>query len=255
VVGSVSGTFALTRSLNVIGVVGRAFRAPNLVEKYFQGATPEGGGYQVPNPDLKPEQSLNFDVGFKYRRERAAVEAFYFSNTISDAIRIAPTGTNVGRFPAYQNVNVDKLRDYGVEALAEVALGAGFSVLGHYTWLQSKNLSQEIPVGDSYSTKVGGELGWRSIDGRFALAGQVRHQGERKDINLGEASPVGPVLPPFTTYDARAAVRLPVVAGTVTTLTVQGLNLSNVLYSEAANTSFFRPEPGRRVVMSVRVDF
>ncbi|HSR14151.1 MAG TPA: TonB-dependent receptor, partial [Gemmatimonadales bacterium] len=103
-VGSLSGNYAVTRTLNLVATVGRAFRAPNLVETYFQGATPEGNGYQLPNPDLQPEKSLNFDVGFKYRRDRAYVEAIYFNNTISDAIRIAATGDSVGRTPAYQNV-------------------------------------------------------------------------------------------------------------------------------------------------------
>ncbi|MBS1240882.1 MAG: btuB, partial [Gemmatimonadetes bacterium] len=38
-VGSVSGSFEVTQHLNLVAIAGRAFRAPNLVEKYFQGAT------------------------------------------------------------------------------------------------------------------------------------------------------------------------------------------------------------------------
>ena len=255
VVGSVSGNYEVTRHLNLVAIAGRAFRAPNLVEKYFQGATPEGNGYQLPNPSLAPEQSLNFDIGFKYRRDRAYVEVFYFNHTISDAIRIAPTGDSVGVFPAYQNVNVDKIRDYGLESLAEVQLGRGFSALAHYTWLKSKDaLNANNPVGDSYSSKVGGELAWRAPNGRFFAAYELRHQGERKEINLAD-SPIGPVLPAFTTHNARAGMRLPALVGTAASVTVQALNLGNTLYSEAANTSFFRPEPGRRIIASVRFDF
>jgi hemoglobin/transferrin/lactoferrin receptor protein len=255
VVGSVGGTFAATPHLNLVATVGRAFRAPNLVEKYFQGATPEGNGFQVPNSTLQPEQSLNVDLGVKFRRDRVYLEAFYYHNTISDAIRIAPTGDSVGRSPSFQNVNVDRIRDQGIETLAEVRLGRGLAVLGHYTWNSAKDaVDADNPVGDGYASKLGGELAWRSPSGRFFAAYEVRHQGERKEVNLAD-SPVGPVLPAFTTMNARAGLRLPALAGTAGSVTVQALNLGNVLYSEAGNTSFFRPEPGRRVVASFRFEF
>ncbi|HEX9892544.1 MAG TPA: TonB-dependent receptor, partial [Gemmatimonadales bacterium] len=54
VVGSVSGRYQLTNAINLVGTVGRAFRAPNLVERYFEGAVPEGNGFQLANPDLAP---------------------------------------------------------------------------------------------------------------------------------------------------------------------------------------------------------
>ncbi|MEK6688780.1 MAG: TonB-dependent receptor, partial [Gemmatimonadota bacterium] len=255
VVGSVGGTFVATPHLNLVATLGRAFRAPNLVEKYFQGATPEGNGFQVPNSALKPEQSLNVDFGVKYRRDRMYLEAFYYNNTISDAIRIASTGDTVGRFPSFQNVNVDRIRDQGIETLAEVRLGRGLTVLGHYTWNSAKDaVDADNPVGDGYASKLGGELAWRAPSGRFFAAYEVRHQGERKEVNLAD-SPVGPVLPAFTTMNARAGLRLPALAGTAGSVTVQALNLGNVLYSEAGNTSFFRPEPGRRVVASFRFEF
>jgi outer membrane receptor protein involved in Fe transport len=38
-------------------------------------------------------------------------------------------------------------------------------------------------------------------------------------------------------------------------LGVSVLNLTNRLYSEASNTSFFRPEPRRSVVATARVEF
>ena len=53
-VGQVNGQWHLRPDLNVVASVGRAFRAPNLIERYFEGATPEGNGYQVASPDLRP---------------------------------------------------------------------------------------------------------------------------------------------------------------------------------------------------------
>lgn len=254
VVGNLSALVRASSRLNLVATVGRGFRAPNLIERYFDGATPEGNGYQVASPGLKPETSLNVDLGFKYRSDRVYAEATYFTSTIRDAIRIVPLGTKVGNFPAYQNANIDKLRDRGIEALAEVQLGGGFAVLGHYTTLTSKNVDQKNPVGDSYGKKLGGELSWRDPRGRLTLSYAVRHQGERKDIVLS-ASPVGPVLPPFTVHAIRGAVRLPTFGGVRPELDVVLNNLTNQLYAEASNTSFFRPELPRNLVTAIRVDF
>ncbi len=253
-VGSASARYRLTDDLNLMAVVGRAFRSPNLVERFFEGATPEGAGYQLASPELRPETSLNVDLGVKFRRDRVYAEAFVFRNTIHDGIRIAPAGFKVGTFDAFRNVNVEELRAEGIELLAEVQLGAGFAALGHYTTLRSKNLDSNNPVGDSYGSKLGGELAWRAPSGRFWAAYEVRHQGERDDVDIG-TSPVGDVLPAFTVHNARAGVRLPAVGGTVTSLGIQVLNLTDRLYAEASNTSFFRPEPRRSAVMTVRLEF
>ncbi|MEO8200593.1 MAG: TonB-dependent receptor, partial [Gemmatimonadota bacterium] len=117
VVGTANVLYRLTSSLNIIGTVGRGFRSPNLVERFFQGPTPEGSGFQSRNPELKPETSLNVEMGLKYRTPWLYLEGFAFRNTIHDGIRIAATGDSVGPFPEFQNVNIDKLRFTGFEML------------------------------------------------------------------------------------------------------------------------------------------
>ena len=253
-VGAVSASYALFDDLRLVAVAGRAFRAPNLVERFFEGPTPEGSGFQFASPGLEPETSFNVDLGVKLRRDRVYAEAFYFRNTISDGIRAEPTGTQVGPFDGFRNVNVARLRDQGVEVLAEVQAGLGFSVLAHYTRLSSKNADEDSPTGDSYSSKVGGELGWRAPSNRLYLTYEIRHQGERSDVVLGD-SPVGATIPAFTVHNARAGFRLPGVGAMTPWLGISVLNLTNRLYSEASNTSFFRPEPRRSVVATARVEF
>ena len=82
-------------ALNVIATVGRAFRAPNLVELFFGGTTPEGSGYQIRNPDLVAEKSLNVDLGLKLRLGRVGAEAYVFRNKITDGITIAATARDL----------------------------------------------------------------------------------------------------------------------------------------------------------------
>jgi len=256
-VGAASLNWSVLPELNLIGTVGRAFRAPNLVERYFEGVTAEGNGFLVSNPELLPETSLNFDIGAKFRKGRVYAEVIYFNNTISDGIRItALADSMVGNFPVYQNQNVDKVRDQGLEVLAEAALGRGFSLLGHYTDLSSKNVANpNFSAGDSYGSKIGGEVMWREPrSNRFFLGYEIRHNGERQDIQLG-GSPIGDKLPAFTVHNLRGGARIGTVGSTTASVMVSVLNLGNRLYSEASNTSFFRPEAQRSAIASLRFDF
>ncbi|HZK79175.1 MAG TPA: TonB-dependent receptor, partial [Gemmatimonadaceae bacterium] len=254
-VGAANLLYRLTDQVNLITSFGRAFRSPNLIERFFKGATPEGSGYQLPNAGLKPERSFDVDLGVKVGTPRLYAEGFVFRNDVRDGIRIAPTGTKVGPFSAYQNVNVDRIRDQGAEMLVQARLVSGFSVGGTYTRYSSKNVLEPLnPVGDTYSSKITGSLGWRAPSGRFWSEYAVRMNGERKDVDLG-TSPVGAVLPSFTVQSLRGGAKLFSVGSVSNDVTVVVNNLTNVLYAEFSNASFFRPEPKRTLAVSWTLNF
>jgi hemoglobin/transferrin/lactoferrin receptor protein len=249
-VGAANLLYRLTDAVNLIASVGRAFRSPNLIERFFKGATPEGSGYQIPNAALKPEKSVDVDLGVKVGKKNLYGEAFVFRNDVRDGIRIAPTGTKVGAFNAFQNVNVDKIRDQGAELLVQSSIGNGFGIGGTYTRYSSKNVLDPLnPVGDTYSSKITGTLDWRAPSGRFWSEYAVRMNGKRKDVNLG-SGPVGEVLPSFTVHALRGGARLFNIGNVSNDLTVVVNNLTNTLYSEFSNASFFRPEPKRSLSVS-----
>ena len=256
VVGAVNLLVEVFPYMNVVASVGRAFRAPNLVELFFNGPTPEGAGFQVRNPDLQAEKSLNVDLGLKYRREDVAFEAYYFRNEVTDGIRIAPTGEDVGPFPGFRNVNVDKLRFEGVEINGEVMPLAGVTVGGTYTYLDSKDvLNPNNPLGDTYSSKVTAKLSYRDPAGRFWGEYRVRHNGEQRDTQPGFLSLLGETLPAFTVHDARVGLRIFRFGHSEHSLQVSVENLTNRLYAEFSNASFFRPEPRRSVMLGWGVRF
>lgn len=247
--------FKLTPTLNLVASVGRGFRAPNLVERYFNGPTPEGSAYQSATPGLKPERSLNTDVGVKYRSDRVAAEAFVYRNDIRDAVRISPTGAKINNLPEYQNVNVGKLRSSGFEATGTMLFARGISASANYSQVKSTNLlDRSIPIGDTYSSKLVGTVGWRPASGRGWVEYAVRRNGEQKDIVAG-SSPVGNTLPSFVVHNLRGGAHLFTVRGVRQDLDIQVNNLADALYAETANAGFFRPEPGRHVVIALRSSF
>lgn len=244
-----------TDDLSVVATVGSGFRSPNLVERYFDGPTPEGSAYQQATPNLRPEQSVNLDGGLKYRAGRVTAEVSAYRNDIRDAIVIAATGAMQGPLPVYENVNVGKLRATGVEGGAEVALTAGLSVSGNYSTLKSTNIANPaLPIGDSYASRLNAALDWHAASGRYWARYDVRRNGEQKDIAPG-ASPVGNVLPAFTVHAVRAGIRGWQIGSVRQDITLGVNNLTNTLYAEAANATFFRPEPGRTFVIGVMTSF
>jgi hemoglobin/transferrin/lactoferrin receptor protein len=254
-VGTANLLFKVTENLNLIGTVGRGFRAPDLVELFFQGVTPEGSGFQSRNPALKPETSVNLELGFKYRLSRLYLEGFAFRNTIHDGIRIAATGDTVAGFPEFQNINVDKLRFSGFELQGDLDIASGISLGLNYAHLRSKDvLNPKNPVGESYADKLGVEARYRSPSSRVLLSYGVRYQGKQKDAALG-SSPIGTELPSFMVHTARAGVRLFSSGPFTNTLDLVVHNVTNRLYAESANASFFRPEPGRSVTVAWTVGF
>ena len=255
VVGSANLLFRARQDLNFVAAIGRGYRVPNLVERFFDGPTPDGIGFQRSNPALRPEASIGVDVGARFRNRRVTVEAFVFRNELHDGIRMAATGDSVEGLPAFRNTNVDRLRFSGTEIDVAAPLAAGFDARASYTHLTWRDVrSSASTIGTTYSTKAVGALTYRTPGGRLWTSYTLRRNGRQVQEQIGE-SPVGPVLPSFTVHTLRGGVQLFDRAGMRNQLQVAVENLSNRLYAEAANAGFFRPQPGRNLVASWSIDF
>jgi len=252
---AVNGLFRATDQVNFVATVGRGFRAPNLVERYFDGPTPEGSAYQSATPDLKPEQSLNVDLGAKVATGRVTSEVFLFQNRISDGIRIAFAGDSIDNLPRYHNVNVASLRMRGAELSVAAQIADGWSATANWTRLLAKNLSDEAQaVGDVYASKTNLALMYRAPANRWWAEYAVRYNGRQSQIVAG-SSPVGDVLPSFTVHSIRGGFMPWTTRGVRQELGFQVNNLTNELYAEVANAGFFRPEVRRNLVVTITTWF
>ncbi|MDH3205535.1 MAG: TonB-dependent receptor, partial [Gemmatimonadota bacterium] len=234
----------------------------NLVELFFEGSVPEAGAYQLAPTDLKAERSFNVDLGFRYLTPELFFEAFVFRNKVYDGIRGRAVTDAAGDTvltagdPTFQDVNVDEILLRGIELNADYRFDSGFGVGSSFTYLDAEDaIDPDNPVGESYSSKLTGRVGYRDPSGRFWSNFEARHNGEQKDVALGSGNPLGDKLPAFTVLGLRAGVRLPEVGGVRQGLTIALNNLTNELYAESSNASFFRPEPKRSVTVSLDVTF
>jgi iron complex outermembrane receptor protein len=101
--------FQITPALSLLGNVGQSFRFPSVSELFYTGLT--GRGTVFGNPDLSPEKSLNFDLGFRYLHEKFFASLYGFNNSIGDMIQ------KFGRIEEeeYFYRNLTDSRIYGLE--------------------------------------------------------------------------------------------------------------------------------------------
>ncbi|MCK4888363.1 MAG: TonB-dependent receptor, partial [Candidatus Aminicenantes bacterium] len=254
-VGAANLSYGITENLKLVVSVGRGFRSPNLIERFYDGATPEGSGYQSRNTDLKAETSLNFDLGFKFRSRIHFLEFTYFNNTIYDGIRISPTGNTVMELPEYKNVNIDKLRMKGFEMAGGVYMDFGLSVSFNFTKLSYDDLGiAETSYVDTFTSKFNLNVRY-DHPGNFFWAGyDLRITGDQKDVQIGE-NPIGEFLPGFTVHNASIGINLFRNSDHPLRVALMMGNFTNALYSEISNATFFRPAPKRYVVLTWSMDF
>lgn len=272
-VGTANLIYGITEQLRLVFSVGRGFRSPNLIERFYHGPTPEGSGFQGHNTGLNAETSLNFDIGFKYRWKNIYLETMYFNNVVRDGIRVTPTGKLVKdmkelglpeyqnlpdeyqNLAVYQNINVDKLRMQGVEVLGKLYLQFGLSLTANFTHIKSKDLQNpETPYVDTYSAKFNFNARYDDPKRRFWLGYDLRINGNQKDVILVN-NPIGDIIPGFTVHSINAGITLFKNSAFPQRIGIIIYNLTNTLYSEFSNASFFRPAPKRQIVLTWSTSF
>lgn len=112
---------------------GKGIKEPSFIENFGDGSP-----FTVGNPDLRPERTRSWEVGFDQPlwRNLADLSATYFNNRFTDLIAFVfnPTPDAPSFF------NVQKARAEGVELAATVRPGYGLTISGAYTFLDTKVL-------------------------------------------------------------------------------------------------------------------
>jgi outer membrane receptor protein involved in Fe transport len=106
-VSNAAVTFDLSSSDHLYLSLQNAFRAPNVDDMGTLGYV--DNRYEIPAYDLKPERSVNYEVGYKYAvRSNAASVALYYANIRNLITRVlAPSIPNINSLPVYYKENTD----------------------------------------------------------------------------------------------------------------------------------------------------
>lgn len=84
--GSIGTTVQLSNAWLVKFNISRGYRAPNIAELASNGVHEGTLRYEIGNPELKPETSLQFDLGLGYHSDHITADLDLFHNNISNYI-------------------------------------------------------------------------------------------------------------------------------------------------------------------------
>ncbi|MGB6851866.1 MAG: hypothetical protein WBG49_04630, partial [Thermoanaerobaculia bacterium] len=113
------------------------------------------------------------------------------------------------------------------------------------------------PTGDTVNNKLSAYVRYDQPKGRYWVEWRVRHNfSQPSTFDPDEPVPaVGPELPAFTVHNLAGGVTVYERGRQRHTLGVVITNVTNELYSEFTNASFFRPQSKRNYIGTYRFSF
>lgn len=261
-VGSTYGTYLLTDTLKVVGGVSQGFRAPNIDDVSILGSF--GGGFEVPNPTLSPERSLNQVVGLKLSQRRVIGAVSVFNVRYRDLIARAPgefagrsfldlngNGTREAVEPlVFKRVNIGRANVKGLEVDGRLRVGNAWAFGGNVSWTSGEDVSAGEPLrrippvhGTVRVRFEPGSRWWVEAYSLFSEDQRRLNSGDVSDIRIG---PNG--TPGFVTLSARAGVAVAWLGA----ITVGLDNVGDARYKWHGSGV---ERPGRQVVVGVRRRF
>lgn len=157
--GFLAASYQLFDRLSIFANYSRAYRAPDLNERFYTGIT--GRGFIIANPDLKNESSQNVDAGIKFATSRTYLGLYGFAYSIDNLVERYKIGDQLY---TYGNVEQGKIK--GLEFEWEYFPLTKFSVFGNYFIYDGESRISGDPLNDVPPPRliVGGRIWLSSIN-------------------------------------------------------------------------------------------
>ncbi len=244
--GNLGLLFRASDEVNCYANIGRAFRAPTLLELYFYG--PHDVANDIGDPGLEAETSWNFDLGVKIRSERLQSSLSVFYNKVQDYIARERQPSGDYQYKNYANVSL-----YGAEAALEWDMGAGFTSFASVSWVRGETdvsgggLPGIPPLKAHYGIRYERPAGaagrlWTELGGRTAASQDRTGPNERPTDG-------------YTLGDFRLGMDI----GETWSMVAAVENFTGKLYQDHLSSTWqafgLNDQPGRNVKLMVKARF
>ncbi len=138
---------ALNDTLSAFAQYARGFRAPPM-SAVNNGFTNPAGGYRtLPNAELQPETSDNFEIGLRGSFSRGSFSVTVFDNRYDDFIETVFLGFNPAVFLVeFQPQNIQKVAISGFEVAADLLLGDAWRLRTAFSDTEGVNVTEDEPL-------------------------------------------------------------------------------------------------------------
>lgn len=190
-VGNLGASVAVLPAVRLVASVQSAFRAPNVDDLGTLGIV--DFRYEVPNANLKPEQSLNTEAGVKIRTSRFSATLLAYNNRLTNFIgRVRAGKDSIQGYPVYLKQNSAESFIRGLEAEVEYELATNWLAYGGltYTYGQNKTANEpfrRIPPLNGRFGLTYQSAGWWLRAEALLAGGQTRlAQGDKDDNRIAK---------------------------------------------------------------------
>jgi len=183
--------YQLNRSQYLFGSITRGYRAPNIDDLGSLGII--DFRYEIPNYDLKPEQSNNFEIGYKFYTNKVNFSISAFQMNLKDIIaRVLVEGQVINGYKVYNKRNIETSYINGIELTYATKIDQNFNLQINGTYTYGQNVTKNEPMRRIPPIFGHNKLAWNkkniflSITHQFAGKQNRLAQGDIDDNRIGK---------------------------------------------------------------------
>ena len=182
-VGNLAVMRKLSEKSNLFASLNSGFRAPNIDDLGTLGIV--DFRYEVPNYDLKPENSFQYQLGYKQQGKRLSGEIYIYRNELYNLIvRNRVPGDTIEGYPVYMKENVERAYIQGIETAWDLELGRSWLVSGDLTYTYGQNITKDEPA--RRIPPLFGRLALRYSAGSLSTAVEWQAAGKQDRLAAGD---------------------------------------------------------------------
>jgi len=152
--------------------IGMGWRAPTLFDLYSNGPHLAEARYEIGDPSLEMEKSVNVDVSARWNGSRLRAEITGFRNSVDNFIYVQPTTQTINGLQVFRHVAADaQLR--GAEGMIEANVAEPLTLRVQHDFVRGEKVLDKspLPLMPAPRTIAGAEL--RSSHLAFAKRGMI----------------------------------------------------------------------------------
>ena len=159
----------------------QGFRPPAWYELSSSFANLEFGYLTISNPNLKPERSHDFEIGYKSIGNNYAGNIAAYYNQYSDFMdAFSPAGTNKDGYDVFQTQNVSDAEIHGVELSGIYFLSPrkeGLYISNVFSWSEGNNLTDKVPLETIVPVTNRASVGFQGKNDRWLVSAGMVYSG------------------------------------------------------------------------------
>ena len=159
--------------------VGTGYRVPNLKERYFIFDHSNLGYMVLGNPDLSPETSTSYQIGYQTDLNAdtsIAINGFY--NDIKDLIQTDNNPEYKGNVAIYQYQNIDSAKTYGGDVQLDWKINPKADLNLTYAYTQTHNNTTDTPLTYQPNHKATAALNYQ-LSEQLQLVQRVNYESKK----------------------------------------------------------------------------